>query len=85
MIAINTFSVMDQAEMKERMTSFCQTLKNAPMWDASKEMLLPGEIEYRNALEREEGGIPLPPDLYDELVALGSEMGVTSTLPRHEL
>ena len=50
------------------------------MWDGSKEMLLPGELEHRTALARQEQGIPLPANLADELVALGAEMGISSQL-----
>ena len=82
MIAINSLSLMGKEEMKRRMASFRQAVKNTPMWDESKEMLLPGEIEYRTSVERSEKGIPLPATLYDELTALGSEMEIASGLPR---
>lgn len=80
MIAINLSSIMDQEEMKIRMASFYKTIKGAPMWDQSKEMLLPGEIEHRMFLERMNKGIPIPITLYNELRDLGCEMGVSSVL-----
>ena len=67
-------------ELKSRMAAFSQTIKTSPMWDGSKEMLLPGELEHRTALHRKEKGIPLPAALADELAALGAEMGVSSQL-----
>jgi len=82
MMAINLLSMMDKDEMKGRMASFCQEIKSSPMWDKSKEMLLPGEIEYRTSLERKRRGIPISIELYNELIALGREMGVSSTLSR---
>lgn len=82
MIAINLLAIMSREEMQSRMASFFQTVKASPMWDESKEMLLPGEIEYRTSLERKKNGIPIPPKLYEELVALGREMGVSSALSR---
>ena len=80
MIAIDPLSIINQEDMKMRMASFCETVKSSPMWDQSKEMLLPGEIEYRTFFERKSKGIPLPKNLYDELVALGYEMGLPISL-----
>ncbi len=81
MIALNPLAVMSREELESRMTSFYQTIKSSPMWDESKEMLLPGELEYRTAQERAANGIPLPPELYAELKELGSELEVSSHLP----
>lgn len=80
MIAINSPSLMDQEEMKSRMESFCQTVKSAPMWDSSQEMLLPGEIEHRTFQERSKNGIPMPSKLIEELADLGKELGVPESL-----
>lgn len=80
MIAINLAAIMGEEEMKSRMADFYQTVKASPMWDETREMMLPGEIEYRTLLERREKGIPLPAELYRELTALGSEIGVSSQL-----
>lgn len=80
MIAINPLAVIDRAEMQARMASFVQTVKESPMWDSTQEMLLPGELEHRTALKRAEDGIPLPQNLYDELVALGQELGIKTSL-----
>jgi LDH2 family malate/lactate/ureidoglycolate dehydrogenase len=50
------------------------------MWDEGREMLLPGEIEHRTALSRREKGIPLPANLYQELLSLGDELGAGTLL-----
>ena len=42
MIAINPLSIMSREVYKERMVEFCQVVKSSPMWDSSKEMLIPG-------------------------------------------
>jgi LDH2 family malate/lactate/ureidoglycolate dehydrogenase len=76
MIVINPLIFIGKEEMKNRMADFYQTIKTSPMWDESKEMMLPGEIEHRTALRRKANGIPLPENLYNELVGLGEEMGV---------
>jgi L-2-hydroxycarboxylate dehydrogenase (NAD+) len=80
MIAINSPSLMDQKEMKSRMESFCKTVKSAPMWDPSQEMLLPGEIEHRTFQDRSKNGIPMPSKLIEELTDLGKELGVPESL-----
>jgi L-2-hydroxycarboxylate dehydrogenase (NAD+) len=84
MIALKTEVVMSRAELQERMAAFVSKVKASPMWDTSKEMLIPGELEHRTEQARRAQGIPLPANLYDELVALGKELGATSPLPRIE-
>jgi LDH2 family malate/lactate/ureidoglycolate dehydrogenase len=82
MIVINPLIFISKEEMKNRMADFYQTIKTSPMWDESKEMMLPGEIEHRTALKRKATGIPLPENLYNELVGLGEEMGVPDKVPK---
>ncbi|RJQ65670.1 MAG: Ldh family oxidoreductase [Desulfobacteraceae bacterium] len=76
MIALNPLSIMSRKEFKDRMTEFCRILKSTPMRDGQKEMLIPGELEYRTALDREKSGIPLPASLYAELSGMGKREGV---------
>ena len=80
MIALNTQTVLSQAELTQRMSDFTGKIKGAPLWDGSKEMLIPGEIEYRTEEDRKVNGIPVPAALYDELVALGASMGIGHSL-----
>ncbi len=80
MIAINPLVLMSKAELAERMAEFTATIKASPMWDESREMLLPGELEHRKAQERRANGIPLPTNLFEELSALGAELAVSSSL-----
>jgi LDH2 family malate/lactate/ureidoglycolate dehydrogenase len=79
MVAISFSSIMEGEEMKSRMELFCKTVKSTPLWDPSREMLLPGEIEHRTSQERLKKGIPIPSKLFEELTDLGKELG-TSTL-----
>lgn len=81
MIVLNPLAIMAKDELRERMASFYQTVKSSPMWDPSKEMFLPGEIEYRAEQERRVKGIPLAVKLYDELLELGAQLGVANPLP----
>ncbi|MBC8330470.1 MAG: Ldh family oxidoreductase [Anaerolineae bacterium] len=80
MLAINIENIISREDMQARMDTFHQTLKESPMWDENQEMMLPGEIEYRTTQVRKENGIPLPPQLYDDLVALGQELGTKQIL-----
>jgi LDH2 family malate/lactate/ureidoglycolate dehydrogenase len=80
MIAINVEAILGREEMQARMAEFARTVKASPMWDERREMLLPGELEYRTSLARKRDGIPLPPKLYDELRSLGRELGVPGDL-----
>ncbi len=80
MMAINVAAIMSPEDLRERMAAFQQTVKASPMWDAGKEMLIPGEIEHRTAVARQAQGIPLPAKLFDELAALGQELDVAQPL-----
>ena len=80
MIAINPGIAVGPEELKDRMAEFCSTLKASPMWDESREMLLPGELEHLQQLERQEHGIPVPDDLFHELSELGAELHADQTL-----
>lgn len=80
MMAMNISAIIKPEEMKARMTDFVDKIHASPMWDESKEMLLPGEIEYRTAQARKANGIPLPPQLFEDLTSLGQELGVEQIL-----
>lgn len=83
MIAINVLALISKDELQRRMAAFQETIKTSPMWDTEAEMLLPGEIEHRTALKRQQEGIPLPENLCQELVTLGRELGVEFVLEAH--
>lgn len=80
MIAINPLAVASQEELQARMAAVADIIHRSPLWDESREMLLPGELEHRTALNRMRTGIPLPPALVDELLALGRELDVSALL-----
>jgi len=80
MTAVNVKAIMLEEEMKERMGEFASQIKSSPMWDENREMMIPGEIEYRSSVKRKEQGIPLAEKLYDELMTLGKELGVSTAI-----
>ena len=80
MLALNPLAFMAREELEARMAEFYQTIKDSPMWDASREMFMPGEIEYRTANERKQKGIPLPVTLFEDLQSLSQELGLQKKL-----
>jgi len=80
MMAMNISAIMEPDEMKSRMADFANKIHASPMWDNNMEMLLPGEPEYRTELSRKVNGIPLPQNLYQELLALAEDLGVEQIL-----
>jgi L-2-hydroxycarboxylate dehydrogenase (NAD+) len=76
MIVINPRLFLPEAVLAERLQAYVQTIRESPMWDDEKDMMLPGEIEFRTAVQRRETGLPIPQQLYTDLCALGREMGV---------
>jgi LDH2 family malate/lactate/ureidoglycolate dehydrogenase len=80
MMAINLSAIITPEEMKARMASFYARIKASPMLDPKAEMFLPGEIEHLTAQTRRANGLPLPPQLHEELLALGRELGASRTL-----
>ncbi len=80
MMAINISAIMEPDEMKKRMEDFTQKIHTSPMWDEKQKMLLPGEIEYQTMHQRKQNGIPLPINLYDELLALAKEMDIKTAM-----
>lgn len=67
MVALNPEVALDHHAFLTRMQQFYTTLKSSPMWQADREMLMPGELEYRSRLRREAEGIPIPAELLSEL------------------
>lgn len=80
MMAINISALMEPDELENRMHDFSAKIHASPMWDENAEMLLPGELEYRSEQDRKANGIPLPPQLFEDLTALGQELGVEQNL-----
>jgi LDH2 family malate/lactate/ureidoglycolate dehydrogenase len=80
LLALNLDLIISPQEMQSRMADYFHKVKASPMWAENAEMLLPGELEFRCAEERRLNGIPIPENLYQELLALGPQYGATSRL-----
>ncbi|QSX09686.1 Ldh family oxidoreductase [Alkalibacter rhizosphaerae] len=83
MMAINIPAIIDNDEMKNRMSEYYERLVETPMWNGGR-MYLPGELEYLKKQERLKDGIPLPKKTVEELEALAAEMNVKTPLARVE-
>lgn len=80
MIAIDISTIIGRDELKQRMADYLGYLRDIPVWEEGKEMLMPGEIEFRKAKERQQQGIPLPQTTLDELLALKTERNLAARL-----
>lgn len=80
MIVIKPDVLVPPDEFSARMAEFRQTVKESPMWDEHREMMLPGEIEFGKMQQRLAEGVPVPPKLLEELNTLAQELGIDQRL-----
>lgn len=74
--AMDLSSIIDKDEIRERMLEYRDYLRRVPT-KSGQPLLLPGEIEESCRKKREKEGIPLPKAVYDELLALIDEYGLS--------
>jgi LDH2 family malate/lactate/ureidoglycolate dehydrogenase len=79
--AIDIEWFMPLVEFRRRMAEFSAMVKASRIRPGFTEVLLPGELEYRRETEKRRNGVPLTASVYDELVALGSELKLDVALP----
>ena len=77
--AIDISTFRDVAAFKDQFDRVIDDIKRMESRDGG-EILLPGELEHRTRIEREDGGIPLPEGVRGSLATLGAETDVP--LPR---
>lgn len=65
---------------KSRMDQAIQEIRAIPTMEGVDRIYLPGEIERLTMLERERNGIPLSPQIVNELVEVAEKYSVTNTL-----
>ena len=66
---------------RERMDELVERLKTTPRAEGFQEVMLPGEIEARTALQRRRDGIPLTPDVWTDLEREARLAGVALPAP----
>ncbi len=76
-IAMQIEQFVPVTEFKQRMDTFIHEVKAAPRRPGVEEIFLPGEIEYRRAMEKERSGIPLDRVVYTELETLARRLDLS--------
>jgi LDH2 family malate/lactate/ureidoglycolate dehydrogenase len=73
-IDISKFTQLET--FKERLGRMKKEIKALPKNAGVSEIFMPGEIEWNNAAERREKGVPVPEPVYNELKQLGDQYKV---------
>lgn len=63
-------------EFKNRMVQIIQEIREVKPMEGVDRIYLPGEIEMEKAMERERNGIPLSPEILNELEEVGRRYGI---------
>ena len=74
--AISIDSFMDLEDFTARLRKACGEVRNSDRADGVERIYIPGEIEYNTTVDRKKTGIPLPPEVVRDFVALGEEVGM---------
>lgn len=77
-IAINVAAFRPVEEFKDEVTGFARYLKSSRPALGFKEVLYPGEIEWRNKQERLKTGLPIEDDTWVALKELAASVGVST-------
>jgi L-2-hydroxycarboxylate dehydrogenase (NAD+) len=75
-IALDIEKFMDITTFKERLDELVKMVKSVPRIDESKEILLPGEIEWTKRLKQEEDSVRLTSQVHGVVKTLCEEYGV---------
>jgi LDH2 family malate/lactate/ureidoglycolate dehydrogenase len=67
---------MDRAMFYRRMADFIDMVRSSRTRPGVNEILLPGELEWRRMQEKKRNGVPLDPEIYDDLHRLSAELEV---------
>lgn len=74
--AIDPTAIMSAAEFAERMNRLSRDLHAAPRREGGEDIRLPGERRAAIVRERQQNGIPLAPEIVNELKKLAEEFGI---------
>lgn len=75
-MAIDISAITDIADYRERIARFIATMREAQLAHGTKEILLPGEPEWRLRQERTTHGIPLPAAVVASLDEFAAEIHI---------
>ena len=68
-------------EYRARMGRLIDMVRASRLRPGFSEVLVPGELEHRRVSDKTANGVPLDREVYDDLVLLGYELGVSSLQP----
>jgi LDH2 family malate/lactate/ureidoglycolate dehydrogenase len=72
---------LERQEFYAHLHDFMRMVKASRPRPGVKEILLPGELEWRRQQEKLRHGVPLDPEVYEDLQRLAAETGVAARLP----
>jgi LDH2 family malate/lactate/ureidoglycolate dehydrogenase len=75
-LALDIAWFMPVADYEARMGRFIDMVKGSKLRPGFSEVLVPGELEHRRVLDKTRNGVPLDRDVFDDLRALGRELGL---------
>lgn len=71
---------MSIEEFKKRLDQMIREIREVPKLEDVEKILLPGEIEFQNSLEREKNGVPITEEVMNELIRVAQRYGVPKPL-----
>jgi LDH2 family malate/lactate/ureidoglycolate dehydrogenase len=75
-IAIDVAAFLDVPSFKQRMDEYIREMKASERAPGFDEILMPGEIEFRNEERQRAEGIQLSRSVVDEVLAVAAEIGI---------
>ena len=75
--ALKVEALAERVRFVDEMERYCGSLKDCPRAPGVERIYLPGEIEAEQAAFNGQHGVPLSPEVWEELAALGGRLGVT--------
>jgi LDH2 family malate/lactate/ureidoglycolate dehydrogenase len=76
LVALDVEWFMPLEEFRRRMDDFVGMVKSRALRPGFDEILVPGEQEARRVARKSEVGVPLEPEVLEDLQTLGAELGV---------
>lgn len=72
-IAINIKSFMSLEDFKKKVNWMVNEIKNSPLAEGAKEILVPGEVEYKVEQQRRVEGIPISEQVLEDMQKLSED------------
>jgi hydroxycarboxylate dehydrogenase B len=75
-VAIDIDSFSDVPEFKEKMDTMIKAIRSSPTAEGVKEILIPGDPEYREMKRRQQNGIPVEEKTWEGVLEVARRYGV---------